>query len=192
MSTFVFCSTHKSRTVESGLSWSRSIHIWVIRAQLGGATMAPFTTEQMFRHGNQCDGANMAVGCHAGSGLYSGGGSSRPLSALLLMLPVPFASAHVLPDLRDVVSSGTPGHSPSGTEPKSRPAFPAQPPRITLTPQSNMKYSLSMNPAFSRTHLYGGVPPPLLRAAAGRLSRLRLVWFKLLIRHLNDGIFGFV
>lgn len=50
--------------------------------------MAPFTTEQMFRHGNQCDGANMSAGCHTGSRLDSGGRSSRPLSSLRLMLPV--------------------------------------------------------------------------------------------------------
>lgn len=59
-------------------------------------------------------------------------------------------------------------------------------PKIT---HSSLKYSSA---AFTRTHLYGGVPPPLLRAAAGRLSRLRLVRFKLLIRHLNHGILGFV
>lgn len=41
--------------------------------------MTPFTTEQMFRHSNQCDGANMPAGCHAGS---------RSLASLPLMLPM--------------------------------------------------------------------------------------------------------
>lgn len=52
----------------------------------------PFTTEQMFRHGNQCDGANMSVGCHTGSRLDSRGRSSLPPSSLLPML---FTSADV-------------------------------------------------------------------------------------------------
>lgn len=68
--------------------------------------MTPFTTEQMFRHGNQCDGANMSVGCHAESRLDSRGRSSLPLTSLLLKLPMLFRSV----DAKSYLISGMWSH----------------------------------------------------------------------------------